>query len=44
MKTDWSVANGLLTPTLKVKRNEVEKIHLPNYPKWFHQEGLVVWE
>lgn len=44
MKTDWTVDNRLLTPTLKVKRNEVEKIHLPNYPKWFHQEGLVVWE
>jgi long-chain acyl-CoA synthetase len=44
MKTDWTVDNGLLTPTLKVKRNEVEKIHLPNYPKWYHQEGLVVWE
>lgn len=44
MKTDWTVDNGLLTPTLKVKRNEVEKIHLPSYPKWFHQEGLVVWE
>jgi len=44
MKTDWTIDNGLLTPTLKVKRNEVEKIHLPNYPKWYHQEGLVVWE
>ncbi|MDL5047698.1 AMP-binding protein [Oscillatoria amoena NRMC-F 0135] len=44
MKDDWTVENNLLTPTLKVKRNEVEKIHLPNYPKWYHQEGLVVWE
>ncbi len=44
MKDDWSVENNLLTPTLKVKRNEVEKIHLPNYPKWFQQEGVVVWE
>lgn len=44
MKTDWTIDNGLLTPTLKVKRNEVEKIHLPRYPKWYHQEGLVVWE
>lgn len=43
MREDWTIANGLLTPTLKVKRNEVEKIHLPNYPKWYHQEGLVVW-
>ncbi|MBX2899350.1 MAG: AMP-binding protein [Cyclobacteriaceae bacterium] len=45
MKTDWSVENGLLTPTLKVKRNEVEKIHLPKYPSWYHtQPGIVIWE
>lgn len=45
MKTDWTVENGLLTPTLKVKRNEVEKIHLPKYPTWYHtQPGVVVWE
>lgn len=45
MKTDWTVENGLLTPTLKVKRNEVEKIHLPKYPAWYHtQQGVVIWE
>jgi long-chain acyl-CoA synthetase len=44
MKEDWSIANGLLTPTLKVKRNEVEKIHLPKYPSWYHEKGQVVWE
>lgn len=44
MKHDWSVENNLLTPTLKVKRNEVEKIHLPHYPKWYHETGKVVWE
>jgi long-chain acyl-CoA synthetase len=44
MKTDWSVENGLLTPTLKVKRNEVEKIHLPKYPTWYAKPGIVVWE
>ncbi|WKZ59685.1 MAG: AMP-binding protein [Cyclobacteriaceae bacterium] len=44
MKHDWSVENNLLTPTLKVKRNEVEKIHLPHYPKWYNTEGRVVWE
>lgn len=44
MKEDWTIENGLMTPTLKVKRNEVEKIFLPNYPKWYNEEGLVVWE
>ncbi|HRI78179.1 MAG TPA: AMP-binding protein [Cyclobacteriaceae bacterium] len=44
MRNTWTVENGLMTPTLKVKRNEVEKIHLPRYSKWYHEKGLVVWE
>lgn len=44
MKNDWTIENGMMTPSMKLKRNEIEKIHLPNYPKWYHQEGSVVWE
>lgn len=44
MKKDWTIENGFLTPSMKIKRNEIEKIHLPNYPKWYHAEGIVVWE
>jgi long-chain acyl-CoA synthetase len=44
MKDDWNIANGMMTPTLKVKRNEVEKLHLPKYPVWYSMEGHVVWE
>ena len=44
MNESWTIANGMITPTLKVKRNEIEKIHLPKYPKWFDKEGKVIWE
>jgi long-chain acyl-CoA synthetase len=44
MKSDWTIENGLMTPSMKIKRNEVEKIHLPKYPGWFGLKGKVVWE
>ncbi len=44
LNEDWTIENGLMTPSLKVKRNEVEKIHLPKYPEWYAQEGTVLWE
>ena len=44
LKEDWTIENGLITPTLKVKRIEVEKIFLQNYPKWYRERAVVVWE
>lgn len=44
MKDDWTIENGLMTPSMKLKRNELEKIHLPKYPKWYQLPGKVVWE
>ena len=44
MNESWTIANGMITPTLKVKRNEIEKIHLPKYPKWFEKKETIVWE
>jgi len=44
MQEEWTINNGLMTPTMKVKRNEVEKLKVPSYPNWYAMEGLVVWE
>jgi len=44
MKEDWNIANGLTTPTLKVKRNSIEKIHQAFYKEWFENEELVIFE
>lgn len=44
MKEDWSVDNGLLTPTLKVKRNRVEANHKDRYGEWFDSAANVVYE
>ena len=43
MKDDWTVENGLMTPTLKIKRSQVEKIHMPMYKTWFDAEESVVF-
>jgi long-chain acyl-CoA synthetase len=44
IKENWTISNNLLTPSMKVKRNEVEKIHLPKYPTWYEEKDKVVWE
>ena len=44
MREDWTIDNGLLTPTLKIKRNRVEKIYKGMYKKWFSEEGLILFE
>jgi long-chain acyl-CoA synthetase len=44
LKDDWTIENGLITPTLKVKRNEVEKIHRKHYPQWYARKEMIIWE
>jgi long-chain acyl-CoA synthetase len=44
MKEDWTLDNGLMTPTLKVKRNQVEKIHREYYKSWFECDDKLIFE
>jgi long-chain acyl-CoA synthetase len=40
----WSVGNGLMTPTLKVKRAALENAYTPLVDAWYRQGRPVVWE
>jgi long-chain acyl-CoA synthetase len=44
MKNDWTIENGLMTPTLKIKRNEIEKINQSFYQTWYASKEIIVWE
>lgn len=44
MKSDWNVENGLTTPTLKVKRKSIEKIHKGSYHTWYEMKDAVIFE
>ena len=44
MKEDWTMENGLMTPTLKIKRSRVEKIHMHMFRRWFDSEERVLYE
>ena len=40
----WSVVNGMLTPTLKLKRNVIEAHYSDHLDKWYQQGKAVIWE
>jgi long-subunit acyl-CoA synthetase (AMP-forming) len=39
----WTVENGLLTPTLKIKRNRIEEVAAPQVEAWYSTSAKVVW-
>ena len=38
---EWTVENKLLTPTMKIKRNSLEKIYKQNYSLWYDSDNIV---
>jgi len=43
-KTPWTVENGLITPTLKVKRTELESLYSDKYAQWQSSPVRVIFE
>ena len=43
-KEPWSMDNGFLTPTMKIKRNRIETAVDSQVEKWFASKGPVVWQ
>ena len=39
----WTVDNGFITPTFKVKRNRVEEVYSPRYEGWAGSRKPVIW-
>ena len=44
VKDTWTVENRLTTPTLKIKRNNVDKMYEGNYSNWHQDEANVIFE
>jgi long-chain acyl-CoA synthetase len=43
LNDDWSVESGILTPTLKIKRNVIEKMYEPKINKWLLTKDFVIF-
>ena len=44
VKDQWTMENGFLTPTMKIKRNVIEDRYLKHGEQWVAQKQKVIWE
>ena len=40
----WTIENGLLTPTMKIKRAKIEKALEPEVERWYADKQKVLWQ
>lgn len=41
---DWTPQNGILTPTMKIKRGAVDKMYMDKYEQWHQSKENVIWD
>ena len=39
----WTIENGCLTPTMKLKRSAIEAAVAGQVPTWYARSGVVIW-
>ena len=44
VKDQWEIDNGMITPTMKIKRHVIEKTYGPNFQGWADAKAPVVWQ
>ncbi|MCP9746596.1 AMP-binding protein [Lacihabitans sp. CS3-21] len=44
LKELWTVENNKMTPTMKIKRNVIEKEFEPSYEKWYEDSQVIIFE
>ncbi len=40
----WSVEDGQLTPTMKIRRNSIEEAYAPHLDAWYETGDKVIWQ
>jgi long-chain acyl-CoA synthetase len=43
-KDEWTIVNGLLTPTLKIKRKNIDAQYGEHYASWYRATEMIVFE
>jgi long-chain acyl-CoA synthetase len=43
LREPWSVENGCLTPTMKIKRSHIEALIAPKVERWYADGHKVQW-
>jgi long-subunit acyl-CoA synthetase (AMP-forming) len=44
VKDEWQIANDCLTPTLKIKRDVIERMYVGELDAWYESGDRVVWQ